>query len=131
MSSLAEQKRLAEARLEELVQDGDLKTIQELESKGADIHYDNDTLFVHACGCGRLDIAMYLYNKNIGDEAYDAALGYASQNGYFDVVKFIVLDCEFKLGDECEGVYAARARGQTEIMNFLIAHGATLEEDED
>jgi ankyrin repeat protein len=81
--------KLAEASLS-----ANLKLIKIHVANGADIHYDNDRIFIMACSGGHLDIVQYLitisendnkYNQDILDEGFH----YSCKYWQLEIVKYL------------------------------------------
>ena len=89
VESTVSQKKLND-KLMTASEEGKLKLVKELVSKGADIHAANDWALRYASHDGHLDVVKYLVSQGADIYAFDdEALRWASNYGHTKVVNYL------------------------------------------
>ena len=109
----------------------DLDLVKLLVENGADIHFDNDQVFVMAASYDHLDIVKYLLSKGINIHTRnDTALIMASYHGHLEMVKLLVENgADIHAGNDAALIYTVQ-NNRPAIVKYLVEQGADIHADD-
>ncbi len=113
-------------KLYKAVDKGNLKKVQELGEKGANIHYLDDYALRKASAKGYLEMVKYLVEKGADIHARneDALIG-ASEYGHLEIVKYLTEQGADIHADNDAALKSANQYGHTEVVQYLESVMAT------
>jgi hypothetical protein len=104
-----------------------LITIDGGDLNGADVRAGNDDGLVHASENGYLEMVEFLVEEGADvHESNDKALICASENGHLEVVKFLIFNGADVHAVNDEALRRSLMHGHSDVVRFLTLHGADM-----
>ena len=116
-----------DAMLVEFAEQGSLKGVSMMLSRGADIHAQNDFVLFDTSRYGHLEVVKYLIENGADVHARDdEALRYASLNGHLEVVRYLTEQGANIHADDDLALIWASLKGHLEVVKYLVEKGADI-----
>ncbi len=106
--------------LAEMAEEGSVKGLSMMLSKGADVHADDDYSLIIAIQHGHLEVVKYLteHGSNVHG-LNDCALAWASQKGHLEIVKYLVEQGANIHNRNDYSLRWASRKGHLEVVKYL------------
>lgn len=100
-----------------------LETFQYLVREGAKIHIDDDWALCVASENGCFDIVRFLVENNANIEMLPNAVQCAAIHGHLDIIKYLIKNGANICANKDQILWASKMNNQQEVVKYLLKYG--------